>query len=243
MNVSRTRAKYLVTLLLLFVGSAAYSVFQLSKSRTYQLFGDVISRVDTTKRVVALTLDDAPTAKTDDVLDLLNSRGIKATFYVIGESGRAHPDVLKRIVSAGHELGNHSFTHQRFLLTSASFVRDEIESTNRVIREAGYSGEITFRPPYGKKLIGLPWYLSKHHIKTVMFDVEPDTYYPQDAGRLEQYTLDHVKPGSIILLHPFCATECSADREALPAIIDAMRLEGYRFVTIGELLKYDHAGL
>jgi chitin deacetylase len=242
MKLSRASAKYLVTVMSLFVVLAAYAVFQLSKSRTFQLFGEVISRIDTTRKVVALTLDDAPTDNTDDVLGVLRSKDIKATFYVIGESGRARADVLKRIVSAGHELGNHSFTHQRFLLTSPSFVRDEIESTNQVIRDAGYSGEITFRPPYGKKLVALPWYLSTHNIRTIMFDVEPDTYHPRNAGLLRKYTLDNVKPGSIILLHPLCGTDCSAARDALPGIIDALRGEGYAFVTVGELLRYDHAG-
>jgi peptidoglycan/xylan/chitin deacetylase (PgdA/CDA1 family) len=202
-----------------------------------------LSRIETAGKVVAITFDDAPTANTDEVLRVLNSKGVKATFYVIGASGRAHPDVMKRIVSAGHELGNHSFTHQRFLLTSPSFVRDEIESTNRIIRDAGYSGEITFRPPYGKKLVALPWYLSKNNTKTIMWDVEPDTYHPRHARLLEQYTLENVKPGSIVLLHPLCGTDCSAAREALPVIIDALRAEGYRFVTIGELLNYDRAGL
>ena len=189
--------------------------------------------------MVALTFDDAPPANTDGVLGVLKDKGIKATFYVIGVSGRAHPDELQRIVSAGHELGNHSFTHHRFLLKSPSFVRDEIESTNQVIRDAGYSGPITFRPPYGKKLVLLPWYLSRHHTKTVMWDVDPDTDYPRQAQLLKQYTLDHVKPGSIILLHALCGTDCAAGREALPSIIDTLRAEGYRFLTIGELLNYD----
>jgi len=241
MRVSRGPAKHWVTVLFVCVVLSAYSVFRLSKARTFQLFGDLVHRIETTQKVVALTLDDGPTDRTDEVLRVLSSKGVKATFYVVGNLGRADPDGLKRIVAAGHELGNHSFTHQRFLLKSPSFVRDEVESTNQVIREAGYSGEITFRPPYGKKLIGLPWYLSKHRIQTIMCDIEPDTHYPKDAARLRQYTLDNVKPGSIILLHPLCGTDCAAAREALPAIIDALRVQGYEFLRISELLNYRQA--
>jgi len=238
MKVPTLRARYLVTVLTLLV-LTAYAVLELSKSRTFQLFGDLIERVDTTTKIVGLTFDDAPTTYTDSVLAILQGKGIKATFYVVGASGTAQPDVLKRIVAAGHELGNHSFTHQRFLLKSPTFVRDEIESTNQVIRAAGYTGEITFRPPYGKKLVSLPWYLSTHATKTVMWDVDPDTYYPRQSQLLKQYTLDHVKPGSIILLHALCGTDCAAARDALPAIIDTLHAEGYRFLTIGELLHYD----
>ena len=242
MRALRPSARYLVSILLVCALLSAYAAFRLSKARTYQLFGDLRARVETTQKIVALTLDDGPTEHTDEVLRVLDAKGIKATFYVIGDRGRTYPGTLKRIVSDGHELGNHSFTHHRFLLRSPSFVSQEIESTNQVIRDAGYSGQITFRPPYGKKLIGLPWYLSQHHIKTITCDVEPDTHYPHDAALLKKYALDNVKPGSIILLHPFCAADCAAAREALPAIIDGVRAQGYRFVTMSELLNYDHAG-
>jgi len=166
----------------------------------------------------------------------LDEKGVKATFFVIGKSLEQFPDLGKAIADKGHELGNHSYTHQRFLLKSQHFINDEIEKTNVLIRQAGYEGDIHFRPPYGKKLFGLPWYLSQHKIKTIMIDLEPDTYGSTKRFFLE-YTLEKAKPGSILLLHPFCEN-CSAQREVIGEIIDAMQERGYRFVTVSELLRY-----
>lgn len=213
-----------------------YTFFQISKSRTFQFFGELVHRVDTEEKVIALTFDDGPTQFTETVLNTLDEKGVKATFFVIGKSLEQFPDLGKAIVDSGHELGNHSYTHQRFLLKSQHFINDEIEKTNMLIRQAGYEEDIHFRPPYGKKLFGLPWYLSQHKIKTIMIDLEPDTYGSTKRFFLE-YTLEKAKPGSILLLHPFCEN-CSAQREAIGEIIDAMQERGYRFVTISELLRY-----
>lgn len=230
---------YIPFLVLLALLLTSYSLFQISKSRTFQFFGELISRVDTEEKVVAITFDDAPSADTtEEVLNFLAEKNVKATFYVIGESLERYPDEGKKIVEQGHELGNHSYSHQRFLLKSQDFIQNEIEKTNQLIRNAGYKGEITFRPPNGKKLFGLPWYLSQNKIKTIMWDVEPDTYYPGNAELIEKYALDTTKPGSIILLHPFCGDACLADREALPKIIDGLTAKGYRFVTINQLMQF-----
>lgn len=218
---------------------AGYGLFQVSKSRTFQVFGSITNRVETDKKVVALTFDDAPTGITsDEVLRIIGAKNVKATFYVIGQNIEKYPAETKRIVAAGHELGNHSYSHQRFLLKDLGFVEDEVDRTNALIRQAGYTKEITFRPPYGKKLFALPWYLQEHNIRTITWDVEPDTYVAGNADALLTYTLDHTKPGSIILLHPFCDKECEAARKALPQIIDALKQLGYEFVTVSELLKY-----
>lgn len=215
----------------------AYVFFQISKSRSFQFFGGLTNRVNTQEKVVALTFDDAPTAYTSAVLDILRDKDVKATFYEIGQNIEKYPDIANRIVKEGMEVGNHSYSHSRFILKSQSFIKDEIEKTNELIRSTGYTGQITFRPPNGKKLIGLPWYLNKHNIKTITWDVEPDSYYNTRDGIIN-YTLEHTKPGSIILIHPFCELSCSADREALPIIIDKLKEQGFKFVTIKELLEY-----
>lgn len=228
---------------ILFVIITAYLLFELSKLRTYQLFGTLIPRVETQEQIIALTFDDGPTEHTLDVLEMLKEASVSATFYVIGSEIEKKPEIAKQIVSEGHELGNHSYSHPRFYLKSQKEINQEIQTTNRLIREAGYSGEITFRPPYGKKLIGLPWYLQQHKIKTITWDVEPDTYSMELDGEAEQtsflinYTLEHTKNGSIIILHPFCDLACKPARNALPEIIFRLKEQGYTFVTISELLS------
>lgn len=218
--------------------AAAYGLFQVSKARTFQFFGEITARVETNEKIIALTFDDAPTKYSNEVVDLLAEKEIPATFYMIGTNIEQHPEEAKYIVSKGHELGNHSYSHPRFYFKSLSFIDNELQTTNKLIKESGYKGDITFRPPYGKKLFGLPWYLSQHNIKSITWDVEPDTYFPGDSDALIAYTLEKTKPGSIIILHPFCAEQCKAVREALPVIIDKLKEQGYTFVTVSELLKY-----
>lgn len=216
-----------------------YGFFRISKLRTFQFFGGLTARVETNDKVVALTFDDAPNEYSNEVVEILDQKNVKATFYTIGQNIETYPEETKYIVSHGHSLGNHSYSHQRFLLKSWSFIDREIQTTNQLIKNAGYQGEITFRPPNGKKLFLLPLYLKQHTIKTIMWDVEPDTFVSGDSQAIVGYTLEHTKPGSIILMHPFCETTCEADREALPQIIDKLHEMGYQFLTVSELLEYN----
>ncbi len=214
---------------------SAYGLFQLSKSRTFQFFGGLVDRVETNKKVIALTFDDAPTEYVKDVLQILDEKNVKATFFVIGQQIEKYPDTTKEIVQKGHELGNHSYSHKRMVLKWPKFIDDEIKKTNKLIKDSGYSGEIHFRPPNGKKLFFLLWYLANHNMKTIMWDVEPDTYGDSEEF-LINYVVENSNPGSIILMHPFCQS-CQNDRNALGKIIDKLQSKGYQFVTISELLK------
>ncbi len=235
----RAYKKYIFALLLLIV-LVGFGLFQISRSRTFQFFGGLTSHVDTDEKIVALTFDDAPTEYSDAVLQILDEKGVKATFYLIGENIEKYPEQAKNIVEHGHEVGNHSYSHARFLIKSPSFVEQEIQTTNSLIKNLGYEGQITFRPPYGKKLFTLPWYLSKHNIKTITWNVEPDTYARNFQGEqktefLVSYVLENTQPGSIILLHPFCKT-CQSERESIAKIIDGLHAKGFQFVTVSQLL-------
>jgi peptidoglycan/xylan/chitin deacetylase (PgdA/CDA1 family) len=222
----------------------SYGLFQISRSRQFQFFGGIINRVNTNEKIVALTFDDGPSEYSDQVVNLLQGKGVKATFYVTGYNLEQYPNEARDMVADGHELGNHSYSHQRFLLKSQSFIKTEIERTNQLIRSIGHRGEITFRPPNGKKLFLLPWYLKQNNIKTITWDVDPDTYLPDSVGQedkikfIRDYTIGHTKPGSIILIHPFCES-CGYDRQALGGIIDNLQADGYKFVTVSELLEHN----
>jgi chitin deacetylase len=235
--------KFIVFLLVtsLFLMINAWLLLQISKSRSFQFFGGITNRVKTGQRVVALTFDDAPSPYVDEVLKILAAKKVKATFYTVGAGIKDYPEETKKIVQAGHELGNHSYSHQRILAKSSSFIDSEIQQTNTLIRESGYQGEITFRPPYCKKLLSLPWYLKQHDIKTITCDVEAETYAGNLTGEekakfLIDYTVKKTKPGSIILLHPLCQS-CSPTRQAIGEIIDQLKEQGYSFVTVNELLE------
>ena len=104
-------------------------------SRTFQLAGTLVSHVETDEKVVALTFDDGPTARTPELLATLDAADVPATFYLIGKDLAAHPEYGKQIVDAGHEIGNHSFSHRRMVFVTPGTVRDEIERTDAEIHE------------------------------------------------------------------------------------------------------------
>lgn len=226
----------LAVLLLLF---GCYGLWQLSSARSFQVFGELVQRVDTTEKVIALTFDDGPSrAYTDEVLSLLAHYDVQATFFLTGKEIAANPEHTQRLLAAGHQLANHSFSHPRMVLMSQTAIAKEIEQTDLLIRQAGYQDDIVFRPPYGKKLLGLPWYLQQHNRLTVMWDLEPesDPDLAKDAAAMAQYVIANARPGSIILLHVMYQSRQSS-RDALPLIIAGLQQQGYRFITVNALLQ------
>ncbi|NSL52391.1 polysaccharide deacetylase family protein [Calidifontibacillus erzurumensis] len=218
---------------ILIVILALYGMWELAKSRTFQLFGGLTYEVETSQKVVALTFDDGPTKNVDEILPLLDQYNAKATFFLIGQDLEKNLDEAKKIVAKGHQIGNHTYSHKRMVLKSPSFIKNEIEKTDKLIREAGYSGEIDFRPPYGKKLIGLPYYLYKHHRDTITWNIEPDTYFSSSEDKIND-VVKNVKPGSIILLHPMY-DHSGEELRTIEGILQTLSKEGYKFVTVNEL--------
>jgi len=221
----------------LLVSTAA--LWNISKSRTFQFFGEIYPRIKTSEKVVALTFDDGPTEMTGEVLPILNELNVKATFFAIGAELEKNMSQGERIVAAGHELGNHTYSHNRMVLKSYDYVRQEIEKTDQLIEEAGYHGEIVFRPPNGKKLFMLPFYMKQHNRKTIMWDVEPDSYpeVADSSDKITKYVLENTKPGSIILLHVMYGSR-QESLNSIKGIVTGLTQQGYSFKTVSELLKY-----
>ncbi|GHH34219.1 polysaccharide deacetylase family protein [Lentzea cavernae] len=216
--------------------AAALSLWKVSSARTFQFFGDLVDRVETNEKVVALTFDDGPDpAGAQQVLDVLAAENVPATFFLMGRDLAKHPDLGRQIARAGHEIGNHTYTHQRMVGVLPGTVAKEIEDTDAEIRKTGYSGDIHFRPPHGKKLFALPHYLRQHGRTTVMWDVEPDSEGTPAAQEIAQQTLKRTKPGSIILLHPMYGAR-EQTRQALEPVITGLKERGYRFLTVSALL-------
>jgi peptidoglycan/xylan/chitin deacetylase (PgdA/CDA1 family) len=221
------------------VVAAAVGLRQFARARTVQLFGRLVPRIETSERVVALTFDDGPASEwLDEILGALAEHRVRATFFATGSELAAAPDAGRRLVAAGHELGNHTYSHRRMVFRSPGFVRDEVERTDALIRGAGHQGPIYFRPPFCYKLVGLPWFLARSGRISVTWDVEPDSYkeVAASASGIASHVAERVRPGSIVLLHVWHGTR-QTSRAAVPMIIDALQARGYRFVTVGELLS------
>lgn len=215
-----------VVIVLLLIGT-----YKLMNSRTFQLFDGLTNQIETEEKVVAITFDDGPTKNVEKILPLLEKYNAKATFFVIGNDLEQNMDLGQKIVGAGHQVGNHTYSHQRMIFKKPSFIQREIEKTNQLIEEAGFSGDIDFRPPNGKKLFLLPYFLNKQGIETITWNLEPDTFYSSVIEKVS-YVTEHVKPGSIILLHPMYD---ETELETLEQILKSLSKEGYKFLTVNEL--------
>lgn len=228
---------YLLIALVLILG-VSVALWQVSKARAFQFFGEIVPRVETEQKLVALTFDDGPMpAHTDEILRVLKEENVKATFFLIGGELEKNPDEAKKIVADGHEIGNHSYSHVRMVLVSPSFVKDEIERTDALIRAAGYERPAHFRPPYGKKLFTLPFYLSQTGRKTITWDVEPESF-PEIAANTDEivkHILANTRAGSIILLHVMYDRERKS-LNAVKPVIEGLRSRGFQFVTVSELI-------
>ncbi|MER2111664.1 MAG: polysaccharide deacetylase family protein [Solibacillus isronensis] len=208
-------------------------LFQVTKLRTFQLFGGLTYQAETEEKIIALTFDDGPTKNVDQLLPLLDKYNAKSTFFLIGNEIEKHPEEAKKIVEAGHQIGNHTYSHKRMVLKSPYFIEEEIEKTDELIRSIGYEGEIDFRPPYGKKFVGLPYYLNKTNRETIMWSLDQETYYTSADEKIN-YVMENIQPGSIILLHPMY-DQTGGTLQVVETILKELTKEGYRFVTVDEL--------
>jgi peptidoglycan-N-acetylglucosamine deacetylase len=232
--LSRGRKALLVALaallLLTIVG------WRISKARCFQLVGELTCRVETDEKIVALSFDDGPTPEgVDAVLAQLEPRGIKATFFLIGNRMEKWPGQARRLVEAGHELGNHTYSHTRMIGKMPSAYDSEIARTDRRLKAEGVTNPKLFRPPFGKRLIGLPLAVKRAGYRTIMWDVEDDAEHFPDPKAYTANLLARVRPGSIILMHPMYRNNQTA-RDALPLVLDRLESKGYRVVPVSELL-------
>ena len=219
-------------------------------SPSAQVFGKIYYKSRTTEKVAALTFDDGPNEPyTSEILDILDSYGIKATFFVIGQNVESYPGTALQIVNEGHIIGNHTYDHNanHALMRKRGF--NSIRQAQEVIYKTVGVKPHLYRPPHGKKS---PWeinYIKKENLVEVTWNVAANDQF--DIERLARPTpeefakeiVKEVKPGSIILLHDGYGTDhntIKSDRSltvgALPIIIEELQSRGYRFATIPELL-------
>jgi peptidoglycan/xylan/chitin deacetylase (PgdA/CDA1 family) len=233
----RSKGRHALTGLLLFlltIAGASVALWRVSRARCFALTGPVVCRVSTERREVALTFDDGPTPLgVSAILPVLEAHRAKATFFVIGQEVARHPDLVRRLAAAGQELGNHSYTHQRMIGRPASFYDREIEETDVLLRKSGARSGF-FRPPYGKKLFGLPLSVGRHGLRMILWDVEDPV--TTDPRRFADQVVSQARPGSIILVHAMYPTDLTG-RNAVPMILDGLDAKGLKVVTVGTLLK------
>ncbi len=179
---------------------------------------------------VALTFDDGPHAVyTPKLLDGLKERGVHASFFLVGQNIDGNEDILLRMQTEGHLIGNHSQNHMQLTAGTLQTARGQIDAANRKIRQIiGYSPAY-IRPPYGSWSEELGAAVS---MTVVLWNLDPLDWKLQDEEAIVRYVEKHVENGSIILLHDVYETSV----DAALRIVDDLKREGYEFVTVDELL-------
>lgn len=215
----------------------------------------VIQRTGDKPRKIALTFDDGPDPVwTPKILDILKQENAKATFFIVGENGQANPDLVKRIVAEGQEIGNHSFTHPNLGEVPRAVTDLELNATQRLIESlTGHSTRL-FRAPYfgdaeprtpdeveptvqaqnlGYISVGL-------HLDPDDWKLKNDDGSPHTADQMVEEVLKQAaittpeERGNIVLMHD-SGGDRSATVEALPKLIHELRSRGYEFTTIADL--------
>ena len=214
---------------------AYYGFKKLATTYKFQLFGDLITHVNTNEKVVALTYDDGPNPPyTNQILDVLKRFQVKATFFVVGKNIEQHPETTRRTISLGHELGNHSFSHEQMISKNMFFIKSEIEKTDQLLRQLGIRSKIHFRAPFGLKRVRLPFILARMRKKNVLWNIDPKDYAASSPEIIVDHILKQIKPGSIILMHDG-GGERAITVAATETLIQKLQKKGYQFKTVSEL--------
>jgi len=181
---------------------------------------------------VALTFDDGPTpGVTDRILDELKRRKLHATFFMIGRSIAAAPDLARRVLAEGHEVGNHTFTHPKLTTLSDQQAEAEIQKTQDIIGEVLHHRAVWFRPPYGALSRNQAGIVQKTGLRVVLWNVDPADWSQPGEDKIARTVLAETKPGSIIVCHDLHAQTANslgpildglAERDFMPATLSAL---------------------
>lgn len=202
-------------------------------SETFKFNGPYVKQI-------ALTFDDVPDPRfTPQVLDILQKHGVKATFFVVGHRVQKHPDLLKRIYVEGHSIGNHSYSHPLFKEKSVTEFKKEILMTEEIINHTIGIKPRYIRPPYGEINEDQLKWAKKEGYRIINWNVDSQDWKGLNKEKITQNVLKTVGPGSIILQHAGGGhgSDLTGTIEALPDIIQMLKKQGYRFVTVPELLQ------
>lgn len=197
------------------------------------------SQVHLSGKVLAMTFDDGPhPSNTPRLLDMLKQRHLKATFFVVGQNAKEHPEILKRIIAEGHEIANHTWSHAYLTKLSVGAVRKEFADTRDVIIAATGVAPKLSRPPYGavnsavKSLL-----MNEFGYTTILWSVDPEDWKRPGVSVVTNRLVSGAHPGAILLAHDIHGPTI----EAMPATFDRLLAQGYKFVTVSQLIQMEEA--
>lgn len=202
------------------------------------LLGKVVISAHTQgEKLVALTFDDGPDPRfTPRILDILKEYQVPATFFVIGQAVQNHQELFKRELAEGHEIANHTFSHQDLVTISEREIELEIDLTNNLLEQLTGKVPDYFRPPRGRFDWRLVEICELRGQTIVLWTVCIENQQMKTPTAMANRVINKVYPGAIILGHDG-RLDRSKTVQALPLIITGLKAKGYRFVTLSELLN------
>ncbi len=191
-------------------------------------------------KYVALTFDDGPhPVYTEQILDILAAYNAKATFFVIGQNAKQYPELVRKEYEAGHEIGNHTYSHPNMKKISVTEAVAEIEKTQEAVHDIIGIYPKLFRSPGGIFSDELVTAVEEHDCKSVLWSWRQDTrdWSKPTVDKVVRTVLDNLRDGDIILFHDY-NTSGSPTPEALRIILPELIRRGYSFVTVSELMDF-----
>jgi peptidoglycan/xylan/chitin deacetylase (PgdA/CDA1 family) len=195
---------------------------------------------------VALTFDDGPDPEwTPRVLRVLAERGVPATFFVVGQRAARAPDVIRAAAEAGHEIGNHGWSHRSLWLCGPRRTLQEVGRTHTLLTQLTGRPPRHFRPPWGMLNASLSAALRHYDERCVLWSVQPEALRAQGARAQTAHVLARARAGAIVDLHDAEGLPGAPARllDALPGLLDGLREAGYRLTTVAGLLAAVEASL
>ncbi|USG68348.1 polysaccharide deacetylase family protein [Brevibacillus ruminantium] len=196
-----------------------------------------IHRIDTTNKVVALTFDDGPDPKyTPIILEVLHRNKVPATFFVLGSQADKFPTIMQWIKKAGHEIGNHGYHHDDLHKLTEQEIYDEIKLGEKsILRTTGVLAQY-YRPPGGVMTHDVMSAVQSSGYDIIHWSIDPrDWSLSRTASHIAKSVKSNVAPGDIILFHDGGLNQRQTIA-ALQELITDLRAQGYRFVTVSQLL-------
>ena len=213
----------------------AYAV----RGRSSTLFAPSVYRGPAARRAIALTFDDGPSESTPALLRMLADQDVPATFFQCGGNVERLPEIAREVAGCGHEIGNHSHTHPRFILRTSAFIEGELSRAQESIERAAGVSPVLFRAPFGVRWPGMREAQRRLHLMGVMWTVI-GCDWKLDTRAIVRRVLPEIENGAIICLHDGRELQVRPDVEptldAVRRLLPILKAEGYRFETVSQLI-------
>ncbi len=193
-------------------------------------------RVENMDMKIALTFDDGPHPYyTDRILEILEKYNVKATFFFVGQNIENYPEAAEKVYAAGHEIGNHTYTHHRVRAMESGELISELEKCDDAIYEIDEYRTRLFRPPEGAFDDDVEMTAKSMDYSIILWSIDTRDWEHLPPETILGNVLTNIKSGDIILMHDYIGRN-SPTPEAIDMIIPALIERGYKFVTVSELV-------